>query len=101
MFPGKSSSESHSHQKLRPEKRKVLIMMRMKPQDHPSQRAEPAESSKYCRSSRYKLGEARRVRVCHFFQENWMNKTCTGSQEVQQFWQTEAIFQHKKSIVRI
>ena len=31
-----------------------------------------------------------------FLQESWMIKTCTGSQEVQQFWQTEAIFQHKK-----
>ena len=25
----------------------------------------------------------------------------TGSQEVQQLWQTDAIFQHKKTIVRI
>ena len=32
-----------------------------------------------------------------FFQESWMIKTRTGSQEVQQLWQTEAIFQHKKS----
>ena len=30
-----------------------------------------------------------------------MIKTCTGSQEVQQLWQTEAIFQHEKTIVRI
>ena len=36
-----------------------------------------------------------------FLQESWMIKTCTGSQEVQQLWQTEAIFQHKKTIVRI
>ena len=34
-------------------------------------------------------------------QESWVNKTCTGSQEVQQLWQTEAIFQHRKTIVRI
>ena len=32
-----------------------------------------------------------------FLQESWMNKTCTGSQEVQQLWQTEAILQHKKN----
>ena len=31
-----------------------------------------------------------------FFQENWMNKTCTGSQEAQKLWQIEATFQHKK-----
>ena len=42
-------------------------MMRMKPQDHPSQRAEPAESSKYRRSSRYTLWKVRRVRFCHYF----------------------------------
>ena len=40
-------------------------MMRMKPQDHPSQRAEPAEYSKYRRSSRYTLSKARRARFCH------------------------------------
>ena len=65
MVSRKSSLESHSHQKLRPERREVLIMMRMKPQDHPSQRLEPAESSKYRRSSRYILWKARRVRFCH------------------------------------
>ena len=42
-------------------------MMRIKPQDHPFQRAEPAEYSKYRRSSRYTLLKARRVRVCHTF----------------------------------
>ena len=31
------------------------------------------------------------------FQENWMIKTCSGSQEVQQLWQTEAILQNKKT----
>ena len=65
--------------------------------DHPPQRAEPVESPKNCRSSRYTLWKTRRV----LFQENWMIKTCTGYQEVQQLWQTEAIFQHKKTIVRI
>ena len=78
------------HQKLWPERREVLILMRVKPQDHPSHRAEPAEYSKYRRKSRYPLWKARRIRFCHFFQENWVNKTCTGSQEVQQFWHTEA-----------
>ena len=30
------------------------------------------------------------------FEESWVIKTCTESQEVQQLWQTKAIFQHKK-----
>ena len=76
-------------------------MMRMTPQDHPFQRAEPAEYSKYRRSLHNTLWKARRVRFCLLFQESWMIKTCTGSQEVQQLWQTEAIFQHEKTIVRI
>ena len=42
-------------------------MMRMKPQDHPFQIAEPAEYSKYRRRSRYILWNARRVRFCHTF----------------------------------
>ena len=40
-------------------------MMRMKPQDHPSQQAEPAEYSKYRRNSRYTLWKARGARFCH------------------------------------
>ena len=40
-------------------------MMWMKPQDHPSQQTEPAEYSKYRRSSRYTLWKARRARFCH------------------------------------
>ena len=40
-------------------------MMRIKPQDHPSQQAEPAEYSKYHPSSRYTLWKARRARFCH------------------------------------
>ena len=36
-----------------------------------------------------------------FLQESWMIKTCTGSQEVQQLWQTVGIFQHIKTLVRI
>ena len=32
-----------------------------------------------------------------FLQESCMIKTCTGSREVQQLWQTEAIFQHMKN----
>ena len=75
--------------------------MRITPQDHPFQRAKPAEYLKYCRSSHYAPWKARRVRFFIVFQESWMNKTSTGSQEVQQLWQTEAIFQHKKTIVRI
>ena len=74
-------------------------MMQMTPQDRSFQWAEPAE---------YSLPK---FHVTHFgkpvaygfvilFQENWVIKTCTGSQEVH-LWQTEAIFQHKKTIVRI
>ena len=48
-----------------PKKREVLIMMRIKPQDHPSQQTEPAEHSKYRRSSRYTLWKVRRARFCH------------------------------------
>ena len=74
----------------------------MKPQDHPSQQAEPAEYSKYRRSSQYTLWKARRARFCHISPtESWMIKTCTGSEEIQQLRQVEAIFQHKKTIVRI
>ena len=40
-------------------------MMRMKPQNLPSQQAEPEEYSKYRRSSRYTLWKARRARFCH------------------------------------
>ena len=41
-------------------------MMRMKPQDHPSQQAEPAEFSRYRRrSSRYTHWKVRRARFCH------------------------------------
>ena len=40
-------------------------MMRMKPQDHPSQPAEPAEYAKYRRNSRYTLWKVRRARFCH------------------------------------
>ena len=35
-----------------------------------------------------------------FFQESWMIKTCTGSQEIQ-LWQTEGIFLYIKTKVRI
>ena len=44
-------------------------MMRMKPQDHPLQRTEPAESSEYRRSSRYTLWKDSRVRFCQIFPE--------------------------------
>ena len=63
IFPKKSYWESHSHQKLRPERREVLIMMRMKRQDHPSQRVEPADSSKNRRSSRYTLAPFPVIRI--------------------------------------
>ena len=43
------------------------MMMRLKPQEHPIQRDEPAEHSNYRRSSRYTLWKARRVRFCHTF----------------------------------
>ena len=59
-------------------------MMRLKSQDHPLQRTESAEDSKYCQSFRYTPWKARRVRFYHFFHESWRIKTCTGSKEVQQ-----------------
>ena len=68
----------------------------MKPQDHSSQRADPAEFSKYRRSSRYTLRKPVAYVFVMFFQENWMIKACTGSQEVQYFWLAGAVFQHKK-----
>ena len=67
-------------------------------QDHPFQREASTEYSKFCRSSRYTNLEALRVIL---LQKNWLNKTCIGSQEVQQLWQTEADFQRKKTITRI
>ena len=42
-------------------------MMRMKPKDHPFQRAEPAEYSEYCQGSRYTLRKSRSVEFCHTF----------------------------------
>ena len=51
--------------KAEAKRREVLIMLRMQPQDHPSQQAEPVEYSKYRRSSRYTLWKARRTRFCH------------------------------------
>ena len=41
--------------------REVLTTMRMEPQDHSFQRAEPAEYSKCRHSSRYTLWRTRRV----------------------------------------
>ena len=64
--------------------REVLIMMRMKPQEHPVQRAEPTEYSKFRRSSPYTLWKA----------------LLDQHVEVQQLWQTEA-FKHKRNIKRI
>ena len=74
-------------------------MMWMKPQDHPVQPAEPAEYSKYRRCLRYTLWRAYGFVILD--QESWMIKTSTGSQEVQQLYQTEAIFQHEKTILRV
>ena len=44
----------------------MLIMMRMKPQNHPSQQEEPVGYSKYRRSSRYTLWKVRRARFVKF-----------------------------------
>ena len=52
---------------LRPEKREVLILMRMKPQDHPSQRTEPAEFSNIVEVHVTHFGNPRRIRFCHIF----------------------------------
>ena len=53
--------------KAEAKKREMLILMRMTPQDHPFQLAEPAEYSKYRPSSHYTLWKARRVRFCQTF----------------------------------
>ena len=63
-------------------------MMRMKPQDHPFQQAEVHVTH---------FGKSVAHGFVIFLLERWMIKTCTGSQEVQQLWQTEAIFNIKKS----
>ena len=42
------------------------------------------------------FGEPVTYRFVILFQESWIIKAYTGSLEVQQFWQTEAIFQHEK-----
>ena len=68
----------------------------MKLQDHPSQRAEPAQYSKYRQIHVTHFGKAVAYGFVMLSQESWMIKTCTGCQEVQQLWQTEAIFQHIK-----
>ena len=39
--------------------------------------------------------------VLILFQESWMIKTCPNCQEVQQFWQTEAIFQTKETMMSL
>ena len=75
--------------------------MRMTPQDHPFQRAEPAEYSKCVEVHVTHYGKPVASGFVLLFQENWMIKSSTGSQEVEQLWQTEAIFQHDKTIVRI
>ena len=99
MFPKKSSCDDQSHQKLRPKKRKMLIMMRMKPQAH---------FSVQIQLSTQNIVE---VHVTHFgkhfayvfvilFQESWMNKTCTGSQGVD-FGRLKQVFNIKKIIMPI
>ena len=56
------------------------------------QRAEPAQYKKYSRNS-----QPAAYGFVILFQESWVFETCTGSQEIQQLWQAEALFQHKKT----
>ena len=42
-------------------------MIKMKPQDHPFQQAEPAEYSEFRRTTSYTIWKAGRVRFCHTF----------------------------------
>ena len=67
----------------------------MKPQDHPFQRAKPAGFRNIVEVHNTHFGKPSRT-IFFLFQKSWMFKTCTGSQEKQQFWQTEAIFRHTK-----
>ena len=60
---------------LAQKKRKVLIMIRMKPH----------ESVVYG--------------FVILFQESWMIRTCTGSHETQQLWQIEPIYHYEKTII--
>ena len=85
----KLSWESHSHQKLRPKRREVLIMMHFSGQSKLSTRNIVDVHITH-------FGKPVAYRFVILFHESWMIKTCTGSQEVQQLLQTEAIFQHKK-----
>ena len=72
----KSSWKSYSHQKPRPQRREVLIMIRMKQEDHPFRREVQTGYSKFCQNS-----------LC---QKSWMTKTRIRSQQVKQVWQTVA-----------
>ena len=51
-----------------PKMREKQTVMQMKPQDYPIERAEPAEYSKYRRSSRYTLWKARPYGFVKIFQ---------------------------------
>ena len=95
MFPSKSSIESHSHQKLSPKRREVLIKMRMKPHDHPFQRQVQLSTRNIVEVHITHFGKPVAYRYVILFQESWKIRTCTGSQEVQKLWWTEAIFHHK------
>ena len=68
-------------------------MMRIKPHVQPFQRAEPTEYSKFRQLNVTHFGKPVAYGFTIFSRESWMINTCTGSQEVQQLWQTEAILQ--------
>ena len=86
-------------EKLRPERREVLIVTRKKPQDHPSQ--SQLSTRNVVEAHVKHFGKPDAYGFVTFFKKSWMIKTWTGHHEEQQLWQTEAIFQHQKTIVRI
>ena len=71
----------------------LLRMMWIKPQDHTFQWSEPAEYSKFTTH----FGKPLAYGFVILFLYSWINETRTGSRKGQQLWQTEAIFQHKKT----
>ena len=76
-------------------------MMRMKPQNPPFQRASQRSIRNIVEIFVTHFGKPVACGFVILFQRSWMIKTCTGSQDVKQRWQIEAIFQYEKTILRI
>ena len=67
-------------------------MMQIKPQVHPFQPAVQLRTRNNVEVQVRHFGKPVEYRFVILFQESWMIKLFTGSQEVQQLWQTEARF---------